>query len=404
MWFLPFLIPPLIAGLPTAAVASGVAAGTAVATGTIIGVVRGEQKYMEARRKFLASTTTTTKAPPAQTSTPEAATSTTPKPTKPTEEGPVYLANPPKTLQFKDLIPDEDSRRMVAENPESGRFSVQFDFGTPVAFETGPHLLSPDDIESYNSTVENDYLNDARLYITMNRETIRRLVVLQHNVNNNLDQIFERRQAKIDKNVLTKVSERNFANLAASAVRNVMTESDDARGEIYHHLVLAIRTLRRVAFMRVIKRNYPRKDDFYRILLNFPLTPEELRFVASPSVENIPDPLHLEPIIENQIEQHNPRRLIDGIPPSEDPSDPQDNPGGIHDWYYTDEGCNIGYESGFDVTSSEDSDSESEMEVDENPNLNQVTPKPPSVTTTEKPKKVYCSPTGSKNIPSPMKK
>jgi hypothetical protein len=44
------------------------------------------------------------------------------------------------------------------------------------------------------------------------------------------------------------------------------------------------------------------------------------------------------------------------------------------------------------------------MEVDENPNQNKVTPKSPSVTTTEKPKKVYCNPTGSKNIPSPMKK
>ena len=56
------------------------------------------------------------------------------------------------------------------------------------------------------------------------------------------------------------------------------------------------------------------------------------------------------------------------------------------------------------AASSEDSDSESEMEVDENPNQNQGTPKSPSVTTTEKPKKVYCNPTGSKNIPSPMKK
>ncbi len=44
----------------------------------------------------------------------------------------------------------------------------------------------------------------------MNCETIQRLVVLQHNVNNNLDQIYKRRPAKIDKNVLTENMERCY--------------------------------------------------------------------------------------------------------------------------------------------------------------------------------------------------
>jgi hypothetical protein len=65
---------------------------------------------------------------------------------------------------------------------------------------------------------------------------------------------------------------------------------------------VTLRTLRQVAFFRVIKKDYPRRDEYYRLLLNFPLIAEELRFIQNPSVENIPNPRHVEPLIElNEI-------------------------------------------------------------------------------------------------------
>jgi hypothetical protein len=53
--------------------------------------------------------------------------------------------------------------------------------------------------------------------------------------------------------------------MAADLIRNAFAEMSDERGDIAFHITLTLRTLRRVAFLRVIKRDYPRRDEYYRI-------------------------------------------------------------------------------------------------------------------------------------------
>jgi phosphoribosyl-ATP pyrophosphohydrolase len=128
------------------------------------------------------------------------------------------------------------------------------------------------------------------------------LLLIQRRVNGELEKIYSRRQSKIDKKVLTELAEKNYAKMAADLIRNAFAEMSDERGDIAFHIILTLRTLKRVAFLRVIKKDYPSRDEYYRLLLNFPLIAEELRFIQNPSVENIPNPRHVEPLIElNEI-------------------------------------------------------------------------------------------------------
>ena len=94
-------------------------------------------------------------------------------------------------------------------------------------------------------------------------------MLIQRRVNGELEKIYSRRQSKIDKKVLTELAEKNYAKMAADLIRNAFAEMSDERGDIAFHIIVTLRTLRQVAFLRVIKKDYPRRDEYYRLLLNF---------------------------------------------------------------------------------------------------------------------------------------
>jgi hypothetical protein len=217
------------------------------------------------------------------------------------EEGPNYLTNPAANLDFRSLISDEETRQIVVIT-ENSQASFQINFGALSKFETGPHLVSPNDVENYNSEIEQTYLDKARQYVLLDRVSITNLVAIQRQVYGELEKIYSGRQSKIYKKVLTELAEKNYAKMAADLIRNAFAEMSDERGDIAFHIILTLRTLKRVAFLRVIKKDYPSRDEYYRLLLNFPLIAEELRFIQNPSVENIPNPRNVEPLFElNEI-------------------------------------------------------------------------------------------------------
>lgn len=85
------------------------------------------------------------------------------------------MTNPAANLNFRSLISDEETRQMVVIT-ENNQASFQINFGALSEFETGPHLVSPNDIENYNSEIEQTYLDKARQYVLLNRVSVTNLV------------------------------------------------------------------------------------------------------------------------------------------------------------------------------------------------------------------------------------
>jgi hypothetical protein len=91
------------------------------------------------------------------------------------KKGQTILSNPAANLNFRSLISDEETRQMIVIT-ENNQASFQINFGALSEFETGPHLVSPNDVENYNSEIEQTYLDKARQYVLLNRVSVTNLV------------------------------------------------------------------------------------------------------------------------------------------------------------------------------------------------------------------------------------